>query len=683
MTEQRKTTAPPMVDGIPQELKDRPQWIVWRYELRGDKWTKVPYVPHTANTKARSNAPSTWRSFHSTYACYLERPDYFDGIGYMFAKNDPYVGGDSDHCVRDGIIGATIPPTYAEISPSGEGIKFIARATGHYGRKTVKGELYSSGRFFTITGRVIPGHERITECQAAVDQFLASLGGQERKNSAYNSNGSRAQLAAAIPAEEWAEGRRLLRDELSRLLARLRASTAPTTQLGYVLKEDYHGLITQYPRCNAVRADGSLDSSQIRAIFANGVRGRGFTFPQFVALFYHFYGADCLAKWGTTQGFREEAATLWAKARPARPGDTPVSLPVQGVSLSERMYQALLYYKAGISAIVTLEAVAHDLHIHRGTASKVIKELVKGGRISTQRHGSHGGLVVEFLPELISDNKAGHTNADNGGSPSAKITEDGNRGELIREIAVSGTEGKNNGLPSAKIKTETATCELISAEVETALDSAIVESPLREEEPPYIDRVLYKSNTVYLQDFGNSQKRLVELAKDYLDQPAEQVGERLVNAKTGQVTYRRSAKHFAELVGDAQAEAAYKAEQERRTQLERSAWQRFFAQLKAMSDDELIAYISGGCRRSVAELARDNGIFDKHLYETRLKCAKRHLSWRGLEMPERQTKGKPVTPRKPARKVVIEQPDLFEDTQSYPDAHGTIARLMARKANAT
>jgi primase-polymerase (primpol)-like protein len=44
-----------------------------------------------------------------------------------------------------------LPPTYAEISPSGNGIKFIARASGEYGRKTARGEIYSRRRFFMTT----------------------------------------------------------------------------------------------------------------------------------------------------------------------------------------------------------------------------------------------------------------------------------------------------------------------------------------------------------------------------------------------------------------------------------------------------------------------------------------------------------------------------------------------------
>src|SRR6185436_9558845 len=92
--------------------------------------------------------------------CYQERPDYFDGIGYVFSANDPYVGGDFDHCLdAQGTLSdfarSFLPLTYAEVSPSGQGLKFIARASLVSGRKTTRAELYAQGRFFTFTGRVL------------------------------------------------------------------------------------------------------------------------------------------------------------------------------------------------------------------------------------------------------------------------------------------------------------------------------------------------------------------------------------------------------------------------------------------------------------------------------------------------------------------------------------------------
>jgi Type I restriction enzyme R protein N terminus (HSDR_N) len=190
----------PIAEHIPDELKARHQWTVWRYEwnARREKWDKVPYIAGTTR-KASNSRPSTWRPFADAWACYQDWPDFFDGIEYCFAKDDPYVGGDLDHCIDEaGQLSddarSRLPGTYVEISPSGKGIKFIARACGDYGRKTKRGELYSRKRFFTITGNIILNHERITDCQADVEAFAASLG-RRTTTGGCAGNGSRAELA--------------------------------------------------------------------------------------------------------------------------------------------------------------------------------------------------------------------------------------------------------------------------------------------------------------------------------------------------------------------------------------------------------------------------------------------------------------------------------------------------------
>jgi primase-polymerase (primpol)-like protein len=65
---------------IPAELRDRPQWVGWRYMLRAGKWTKVPVNPLTGG-RAKSNDPFTWETF--TDALTLCEGGAADGIGYM------------------------------------------------------------------------------------------------------------------------------------------------------------------------------------------------------------------------------------------------------------------------------------------------------------------------------------------------------------------------------------------------------------------------------------------------------------------------------------------------------------------------------------------------------------------------------------------------------------------------
>ncbi len=187
----------------------------------------------------------------------------------------------------------------------------------------------------------------------------------------------------------------------------------------------------------------------------------------------------------------------------------------------------------------------------------------------------------------------------------------------------------------------------------------------------------YKKASVYPPDRASELAPLLpplaDLAAHYLDTSASEIGERLVNEQNGTVIYRRTARHFAALAlehyGDAYSHAdaltAYASERARRDELARQEWSRFFMRLKAMSDGELIAYIAGRCQAEVAELSREGTVFDKHLYRTRLKCARQHLEWRGLKMPDPNPGRRKPIPRKlrpvdMAPAPCVKQAGLFE-----------------------
>jgi hypothetical protein len=141
--------------------------VVWRYEIRDDKWTKVPYDPIRRKARARADDPSTWGTLDEAWAAYSAGG--WDGIGFEFAAEDPYFGVDVDQCLRNGQVLEWAAPileelksTYGEISPSGNGTKFLAkgklpektgtRRSGMGPDGTGALELYDHGRFFTITG---------------------------------------------------------------------------------------------------------------------------------------------------------------------------------------------------------------------------------------------------------------------------------------------------------------------------------------------------------------------------------------------------------------------------------------------------------------------------------------------------------------------------------------------------
>lgn len=147
------------LDNIPEELRKRPQWIVWKLERRGDKLTKVPYIAGGVGRASSTNS-ETWRTFEE--AVQALQTGRYDGLGFVFSSGDPYAGIDLDSC-RDPQTGrlkewaAKIIATfdsYTEVSPSGTGVHIIVRGKAP-NKKRGKVEAYSSERYFTITGQVL------------------------------------------------------------------------------------------------------------------------------------------------------------------------------------------------------------------------------------------------------------------------------------------------------------------------------------------------------------------------------------------------------------------------------------------------------------------------------------------------------------------------------------------------
>lgn len=159
---------------FPQELKNRKQWVCWRLEpdKDGGKPKKMPINPVTGKG-AMSNNPQTWTDYQTAFAAY-EKYGY-TGIGYMFTKNDGYVGVDVDHCYdpETAVFNETAAailaknPTYAEFSPSGDGIHlfFKGRKPSGSSKNTENGvEMYESGRYFTVTEKQLEGSlDTVTE----------------------------------------------------------------------------------------------------------------------------------------------------------------------------------------------------------------------------------------------------------------------------------------------------------------------------------------------------------------------------------------------------------------------------------------------------------------------------------------------------------------------------------------
>ena len=168
------------VENIPARLRELPRWVCWKVVERGGKPTKCP-VSASSGANADSTDAATWVTFDEVQAAFRGN-DALAGVGFVFAPDDGLCGVDLDDSI-DPATGELKPwareiverlNSYTEISPSGGGVKIFlgAKKPGDRCRKGYHDgevEMYSAGRFFTVTGR------RIDAVSAEVESRQAEL----------------------------------------------------------------------------------------------------------------------------------------------------------------------------------------------------------------------------------------------------------------------------------------------------------------------------------------------------------------------------------------------------------------------------------------------------------------------------------------------------------------------------
>jgi hypothetical protein len=172
--------------GVPADLRERPQWVCWRFEQVTDRggakrWTKVP-IAATTGGRASSTEPRTWSAFDEALAYFQAFRSRTAGVGVVFAAADPFAGVDLDDALDDaGAVREWARPiladlaSYSEVSPSRTGAKVFLRGKlpedcrhrNPYGEGEV--EMYDRARFFAVTGH------RLADYPAAVEKRQAQL----------------------------------------------------------------------------------------------------------------------------------------------------------------------------------------------------------------------------------------------------------------------------------------------------------------------------------------------------------------------------------------------------------------------------------------------------------------------------------------------------------------------------
>jgi hypothetical protein len=180
-----KPPAPPKMpandETIPAELKRHKRWVLWNWvwSEKAGKYTKPPL--QASGQHASTIDPATWASYDNARLFGLTK----SGIGFVLGNEVGIVGIDLDDC-RDPLTGAIKPlqaeiikqlDTYAEVSPSGTGVKLLCKA--QLPEKCRKAdheiglEIYGDKRYFTITGCLLPGcPTEINSRQVVVDELI-------------------------------------------------------------------------------------------------------------------------------------------------------------------------------------------------------------------------------------------------------------------------------------------------------------------------------------------------------------------------------------------------------------------------------------------------------------------------------------------------------------------------------
>lgn len=175
----RPVALPVNYSTIPASLTSKPRWVCWRYVLKSRKngnaqWTKIPYQPN--GREARTNDSKTWSDYETCQNAYLLGE--FDGLGFVLS--DEVTGIDLDDCI-DSVTGEMSVEAkevlsrvegYAEISPSGTGLKIFTISNLDASHAAPGYEIYFGARYFTATGNRLDGHDDLPAAVQDVGWFV-------------------------------------------------------------------------------------------------------------------------------------------------------------------------------------------------------------------------------------------------------------------------------------------------------------------------------------------------------------------------------------------------------------------------------------------------------------------------------------------------------------------------------
>ena len=257
----------PATARVPAWLKETPRWCLWKVEPHKatGKPTKAPKQRDGRN--ASSNRPTEWCSFDEAVEALRVKPALFDGIGFMLG--DGYAGFDLDSVLHNGamsaeasaLLGHLAPRANAwlETSPSGIGVKAFFRLKVTDEVEALKGtsftlpngqeaELYSGGRYFTLTGSGYEAWNDPSQAEAAqpfeAEVFISLHGELAGIDKAVKARAKDAKNAGNIepkPTQERSTTQPMLTDEEVVSIARRAKNGAKVARMLAGDASDYAG----------------------------------------------------------------------------------------------------------------------------------------------------------------------------------------------------------------------------------------------------------------------------------------------------------------------------------------------------------------------------------------------------------------------------------------------------------
>lgn len=167
---------------IPAALREVPGWLLWKaVPVPGeDKPRKIPFYTNGSVRKGAHGSADD-RAHLSTFDTALAayKKGGYAGLGLAMLPEWKLVALDFDNCVKDGVVSAPVlelvGETYAEISPSGTGVRAFMRGACDNRKsldKVPAVEFFHSKGFVTLTGRVLEACDLVGSSELVAEMSI-------------------------------------------------------------------------------------------------------------------------------------------------------------------------------------------------------------------------------------------------------------------------------------------------------------------------------------------------------------------------------------------------------------------------------------------------------------------------------------------------------------------------------